>query len=291
MRTALTLLAALLLLVCGAASADERFFDSNGVRIRYLERGSGAPVVLVHGFTGAIERSWIATRVLPDLARDHRVIALDLRGHGGSGKPRDPVAYNELGEDIIRLLDHLAIPRAHVVGYSLGGIIVAKLLTTHPERFITATLGAASHRRSRSTRSDQAAEDAARELEIGLPYRTLILATAPTDELPPSEEVLRRTSRDIVALNDPLAHAALYRARRALIVTDAEMKAVRVPALAIVGSADSALARVKALNAAWPAMKLVVVDGAVHPASHARGLPSSPEFVAAIRAFIKAHPQ
>ena len=285
------LLLACLLLCCGTAAAEDRFFDSNGVRIRYLEQGSGAPVVLIHGFTGSIERSWIDTGVLPDLARDHRVIAFDLRGHGKSGKPRDPRAYDEIGRDAVRLLDHLGIARAHVVGYSLGGIIAAKLLTTRPERFITATLGGAAYRRSRSVRSDLATEDAAIELESGTPYRTLILATAPTDEPPPSAEAQRRLSAAVAAHSDRLAHAALYRARRALLVTDAEMAAVTVPTLAIIGSAAPALPRVQAMKARCPAMQLVVVHGAAHPTSHARGLPSQPEFVAAIRAFIKAHPQ
>lgn len=285
------LLLACLLLCVGTASAEDRFFDSNGVRIRYLEQGSGAPVVLVHGFTGAIERSWVATRVLPDLARDHRVIAFDLRGHGRSDKPHDPGAYNEIGQDVIRLLDHLGIARAHVVGYSLGGIIVAKLLTTDPQRFLTAVVGGAAHRRARGAQSDLAAEGAAVELERGVPYRTLILATAPTDELPPDEETIQHRSRALVASNDPRAHAALYRARRALLVADGEMQAVGVPVLAILGSADSALPRVQAMQARCPRMKLLVVKGAVHPTGHPRGLPSRPEFVAAIRAHIKAHPE
>src|SRR5688572_13881467 len=117
----------LAILWTGVAVAQDRFFDSGGVRIRYVERGAGVPVVLVHGFTANIERSWIETGVLPDLARDYRVIAFDLRGHGGSDKPHEPRAYEEVGLDVIRLLDHLEISRAHVVGYSLGGIIVAKL--------------------------------------------------------------------------------------------------------------------------------------------------------------------
>lgn len=286
-----TLLAALLLFAFGSGLAEDRFFDSNGVRIRYLERGSGAPVVLVHGFTGAIERSWIDTGVLPDLARDHRVVAFDLRGHGKSDKPRNPAAYDDLGEDVIRLLDHLGIRRAHLVGYSLGGIIAAKLLTTRPERFITATIGGAAHRRARGVQSDLAAEDAAIELERGVPYRTLILATAPTDELPPDEAAIRARSNAILAANDPLAHAALYRARRALLVGDGEMQAVGVPVLAILGSADSALPRVQAMQARCPLMTLVVVKGAVHQTGHPRGLPSRPEFVAAIRQFIRAHPE
>lgn len=152
---------AMLWTLAGAAAAQDRFFDSGGVRIRYVERGAGAPVVLVHGFTGSIERSWIETGVLPDLARDYRVIAFDLRGHGASDKPHYPRAYDDVGLDVIRLLDHLRLRRAHLVGYSLGGIIVAKLLTTHPERLLSATLGAAAYRRGQSERSDRETEAAA----------------------------------------------------------------------------------------------------------------------------------
>lgn len=269
----------------GAALAQDRFFDSGGVRIRYVDHGAGAPVVLVHGFTGSIERSWIETGVLPELARDYRVIAFDLRGHGGSDKPHEPRAYDEVGLDVIRLLDHLGISRAHVVGYSLGGIIVAKLLTTHPERFRSAVLGAAAYRRAQSERSDREADAAAREIEAGV-YRALIVSTAPTDEPPPDEAAIRQRSRDIARINDLLAHAALMRARRALLVTDAEIAAVRVPCLAVVGAADPALPRIKAMQAVWPGLELEIVPGAAHPTVHARGLPRRAEFVAAIRRHI-----
>jgi pimeloyl-ACP methyl ester carboxylesterase len=274
----------------GVALAQDRFFDSNGVRIRYVDHGAGLPVVLVHGFTGSIERSWIETGVLPDLARDYRVIALDLRGHGLSDKPHHPRAYEELGLDVIRLLDHLGISRAHAVGYSLGGIIVAKLLTTHPERFLTAVLGAAAYRRGQSERSDRDAEAAAREIEAGV-YRALVASTAPTDEPPPTDEAIRARSRDIAAVNDLLAHAALMRARRALLVTDAEIAAVRVPAIAVVGDVDPALPRVKAMQARWQGLELQIIPGATHPTVHERGLPRRAEFVAAIRRHIKVSAQ
>jgi pimeloyl-ACP methyl ester carboxylesterase len=269
----------------GVAVAQDRFFDSGGVRIRYVERGAGVPVVLVHGFTANIERSWIDTGVLPDLARDYRVIAFDLRGHGASDKPRDPRAYDELALDVIRLLDHLEISRAHVVGYSLGGIIVAKLLTTHPQRFFTAVLGGAAYRRGQSERSDRAADAAAREIEAGV-YRALVVSTAPTDEPPPDEAAIHLRSRDIARMNDLSAHAALMRARRALLVTDAEIAAVRVPCLAVVGAADPALPRVKAMQAVWPGLELEIVPGAAHPTVHERGLPRRAQFVAAIRRHI-----
>jgi len=276
---------ALLLLVAGSAAAEERFFDAGGVRIRYLDQGSGPAVVLVHGFTGTIERSWINTGILPDLARDHRVLALDLRGHGHSDKPHDPHAYDEIALDVIRLLDHLQIEKSHVVGYSLGGIIVAKLLTTHPQRFLSAVLGGAAYRRARGEGADEATEAAAREIEAGV-YRALIVSTAPTDEPPPSEEAIRARSREIAASSDLRAHAALMRARRALLVSDAEIAAVRVPTLAVVGAADPALPRVRAMAKRWPGLEVEVVPGATHPTVHERGVPRRPEFARAIRRWI-----
>jgi pimeloyl-ACP methyl ester carboxylesterase len=283
------LLLVLLSCLAGSAAGEERFFDSGGVRIRYVERGAGAPIVLVHGFTGTVERTWINTGILPELAREHRVIALDLRGHGHSGKPHDPAAYEAIGTDVIALLDHLQIARAHAVGYSLGGIIVIKLLTTHPERFASAVLGGAAYRRARSAEADRAADAAAREIEAGI-YRALIVSTAPTDEPPPGEEAIRARSREIAASADVQAHAALMRARRALLVSDAEVAALRVPALAVVGSADPALPRVLAMRKRWPALEVEVVPGAAHPTVHERGLPRRPEFVAAIRRHIAARP-
>jgi pimeloyl-ACP methyl ester carboxylesterase len=273
-----------LVLVAQAHAAE---FNSAGVRIRYVDQGSGPPVVLVHGFTGAVQCCWIDNGILPDLARDHRVIALDLRGHGLSGKPHDPAAYDEIGRDVIRLLDHLDLRRAHIVGFSLGGIIVAKLLTTDPDRFVSAVLAGAAPRRARATESDLAAESAAREIELGS-YRTLILATAPTDEPPPTEAAILARSREILAGNDALAHAALMRSRRALLVADGDIAAVRVPSLAIIGSADPALPRVHALKSRWPLLKLVVVEGATHPARHPRSLLNRPEIVAEVREFIAA---
>jgi len=275
----------ILCLAAGAAPAQDRYFDSAGARIRYVDEGRGPAVVLIHGFTGTIERSWVNTGVLPGLARDYRVVAIDLRGHGHSDKPHDAAAYDELGEDVIRLLDHLRIEHAHAVGYSLGGIILARLLVAHPQRFRSAVLGGAAYRRSRGADSDRAAEEAAREIEAGL-YRALIVSTAPTDEPPPSEEAIRARSREIAASADVKAHAALMRARRALLVSDAEIARVRVPSLAVVGSADPALPRIQAMKKRWPGLEVQVVQGAAHPTVHERGLARHPEFLAAIRRHI-----
>ena len=106
------------------------FFDSKGARLRYVDQGSGPPVVLVHGILGNVENNWLETGVQPKLSQHFRVIALDLRGHGKSAKPHDRKLYGqEVVLDVIRLLDHLGIKKAHIVGYSMGGRVVGRLLT------------------------------------------------------------------------------------------------------------------------------------------------------------------
>ena len=104
-----------LLLVASGLQAEDQFFDSAGVRIRYIEQGSGPAVVLLHGYGGSLQ-SWVDVGIFADLAKDHRVVALDQRGHGMSGKPLEPAAYgDQMGLDVIRLMDHLRILEGGVV--------------------------------------------------------------------------------------------------------------------------------------------------------------------------------
>ena len=113
-----------------AAGSEDKYFDSAGVSIRYIEDGRSEPIVLAHGYTGNIERSWVGPGIIAELAKTHRVIAFDHRGHGKSGKLHDPAQYGpEMGQDIIRLMDHLQLPKAHIMGYSLGANVVAQLVT------------------------------------------------------------------------------------------------------------------------------------------------------------------
>lgn len=271
----------------GLTLAQDKFFNSNGVHLRYVEQGKGDPIVLVHGYTSNIERSWVETGVLANLARDYHVIAFDNRGHGKSDKPHDPKAYgDEMSKDVVRLMDYLKIQRAHIVGYSMGGRIVAKLLTTNPGRFYTATLGGSAGLRNWTSSSEKAAEIEAAETESGS-FRSLILLIAPTDRPVPTDEEIRVRSKQIVDYgNDPIALAALVRSRQGMAVTDKQMAAVRVPTLAVVGSADPALRNVKQLQMVMPKLKVVVVQNAVHSSADQRGTQRRPEFVNAIREFI-----
>lgn len=107
------------------------------IRIAYDVVGSGAPIVLVHGFASSRSMNWRTPSwysTLTDAGR--QVIALDARGHGESSKPHDASAYDEgeLVQDVVRLMDHLGVSQADVMGYSMGGFITTRLLHDEPSR-------------------------------------------------------------------------------------------------------------------------------------------------------------
>ena len=124
----------------GGEPTHEFFTTSDGVKIHYMRLGqAGSYVVLIHGYTGSAEGNWFKNGIAAALAANHRVVAIDNRNHGRSDKPQ----LNGPGkaEDTIELMDHLHIQKAHIHGYSMGGMITGTLLATHPDRFITASFG------------------------------------------------------------------------------------------------------------------------------------------------------
>ena len=111
--------------------------DSDGVSISYLDEGEGDPILLIHGFASNSTVNWRNTNWIKTLnGAGFRVIAFDNRGHGQSEKLYDPGDYGAptMAEDARRLLDHLGIARADIMGFSMGARIAAFLTFTHPER-------------------------------------------------------------------------------------------------------------------------------------------------------------
>ena len=118
-------------------------FQSDGVRIAYWDEGEGEPILLIHGFASNVATNWIDPGWVSTLmASGRRVIAFDNRGHGQSEKLYDPERYGApiMAEDARRLLDHLGIERADVMGYSMGARISAFLVLNHPARVRSAIL-------------------------------------------------------------------------------------------------------------------------------------------------------
>lgn len=125
-----------------AEEPKSQTFDAKHVKLHYLLAGKGPPVVLLHGLASSAELNWKAPGVLAELAKDHQVIALDLPGHGRSDKPEKAAAYGkQVVEDVALLLDHLKIQKAHIVGYSIGGMVALRFLADHPDRVLSGTLG------------------------------------------------------------------------------------------------------------------------------------------------------
>jgi 3-oxoadipate enol-lactonase len=99
--------------------------------LHFIERGSGPPLLLVHGLLVTGE---MFEPVLEAFARHHRVIVPDLRGHGRSGALPPPYTVAQLAADLARLLEHLGLAAAAVLGYSQGGAIAQQLALEHPNR-------------------------------------------------------------------------------------------------------------------------------------------------------------
>lgn len=239
------------------------YFDSNGVTIHYTDEGSGVPVLLVHGFANPANLQWRRLGRIDALKQQgYRVIALDNRGHGRSEKPHDPARYGrEMSEDLARLLDHLNIPKAHVVGYSMGGFITLRFVCDHPDRVLSAAVcGAGWIRPSDESRKFAAAlADAIEQGDPGpLPQRLGVV-----------DRPLRFTEKmaayaSLACFNDASALAGVARSSPDLSVSEEMLQRNPVPVLTIVGEKDGFLPEARDLHAHMPHHTLIELPHKTH---------------------------
>ncbi len=276
-------------LVCGlllfpsAGRAEEGTFDSGGVKIHYTVVGEGEPVLLIHGFAVNTDLQWRLPRIIKELARNHRVIAFDNRGHGQSGKPTDPKKYGtEMVEDAVRLLDHLKIKKAHVVGYSMGAILTGKLLATHPDRLLSATLGGAGVLRE-GVELPPFVGELADALEQGKGIGPLLVALTPKGRPKPSEAVIAQLNRMLVGDNGKVL-AAVVRSWKDLAVSDEQLKANKVPVLALIGANDPLKKSVDDIKDRLAHLEVVVIGGTNHFTAF-----TSAKFLQSLNNFLDRH--
>lgn len=113
------------------------YFDNDECQLHYEEYGSGQPLILVHGL-GSSTLDW--EYQVPQLSKHYRVISLDVRGHGRSDKPREKYSIQGFAEDVVALIEHLKLPRVHLVGISMGGMIGFQLGVDHPHLLKSLTI-------------------------------------------------------------------------------------------------------------------------------------------------------
>jgi pimeloyl-ACP methyl ester carboxylesterase len=263
---------------------ENKFADCGSVRLRYVERGDGYPVILVHGYMVDLDYQWTKPGVFDALSQDFRVVAYDNRGHGQSQKFHRIEDYgDELANDVFRLMDALQIEKAHIVGYSMGAMIVARSTAMRRGRFTSVTLGGGAGRFAFTQEErDRNATDAAAMRNGDISGHLLRLW--PSNVAKPDAAELKRLTEQTLHGRDPLSLAAVREGMEPLVVPVSELAASTEPFLGLVGTEDPFLVNLERLKQAMPEMELVTIEGASHDSA-----PGTRDFIDALASFLKRH--
>lgn len=269
--------------------AVDEYFDSNGVKIRYVTAGKGEAVVLIHGWMGD-SSMWGQdifgnTRLQP--AEGFQAIAFDCRGHGKSDKPHDQAKYGtEMAADVVRLLDHLQIKKAHLIGYSSGSFIAGKVVAMHPDRVISVIYGGQAPVIVGKVKATDFSdcELFAKALEDGKGLGPYLQAVMPGNKL--TEQQAQGLAKFAYGNKDVKAFALAGLSFKELAVTEEQLKKCQAPILFIHGGNESAHVknRVAMVHKLLGRGEVKIVEGADHMTTLAK-----PEFGAAIVGFLQAN--
>jgi 3-oxoadipate enol-lactonase len=205
-----------------------------GIRLHYEVTGdAGSTVVLTHGLGGRVE---VWDPHVEALARHHRVVRWDLRGHGRSAIPAGPYTPPDFARDLAGLLDHLGTARAHLVGHSGGGVVSQRFALDFPDRVASLVLVSTSSEVGERARAGWTKIADTIEREGFGPERepdTRSFGSAFAAAHPEVVRTLARQTRE----NDPAAYAAAARAFGTYGWT-AELARIEAPALVLQGLDD-----------------------------------------------------
>ncbi|TCL74036.1 alpha/beta hydrolase [Rhizobium sp. BK251] len=228
-------------------------FFHDGLKLSFFDEGDpqGPPVLLIHGFASTANVNWVHPGWLKTLGEaGYRVIAVDNRGHGASDKPRDIEAYRPwaMASDAAALLDHLGIPEANVMGYSMGARVSAFLALDHPNRVRSLVFGG---------------------LGIGMtdgvgdwdPIADALLAQS-LDDVVHDKGRMFRTFADQTR-SDRVALAACIRGSRDLIARE-DMARITAPTLIGVGTKDDIAGSPRALANLMPNARALDIPNRDH---------------------------
>mgnify|MGYP000150024109 CR=1 FL=1 len=202
---------------------------SDGANLHYVTMGQGTPVILLHGAGGSGEGNWMRNGIGPALAQSNWVIALDQRGHaytdeGGRGK---------MTQDVLELMNHLGIEKAHIGGFSMGGAVTGALLASNPEKFITAHFGGSGLRETEEWSENLPSE----------PEGEDVLSAQARADYQAAQANRAETMAEMNKLFDPMRAAAKQAAEVLPGESELDLWAVDFPILNIIGEYDRPFGR------------------------------------------------
>jgi len=238
-----------------------RLVAAGGLRLHYLDEGSGTPLVLLHGLGGNCH---VWDEHAPIFARHHRVLRPDLRGFGESDRPPGPYSLEDYTCDLLALLDHAGVDAMHLLGISMGGVIAQRFVLDHPERVRSVVLVSTSSEvgpRAQAAWLRLADLIEKRGFQENRVDASRSVSPAFAERFPERVRQLEDATRQC----EPLAYAAAARAVAAYNFT-AELARVRKPVLIFQGLDDQLTppgGSVK-MARALPCARLLLVPSAGH---------------------------
>lgn len=247
-------------------------FTHDGTEIAFLDAGEGDPLLFIHGFASNKEMNWVGPGwIAAAKAAGYRAIALDNRGHGASTKYYEAGRYDipEMAKDSIALLDHLKLPRADFIGYSMGARISAYCAGTFPVRVRSATLGGMGIRLVESVTGGSTVADALDAESIAEVKDPVALGF---------RKFAEQTGSDLKAL------AAVSRSHYRTVPREIAAS-IGVPTLIVVGTRDEIAGSGAELAQLIPGSKFVALEDR----DHMRAV-GEPKFKEALFEFLKERP-
>ena len=236
-------------------SAADQQFTADGVTLRYRDAGTGDPIILIHGYSATLESMAGIARALP---QEHRMIALDVRGFGRSTKFAEPSRFGQLMvDDVVRLMDHLKIARAHLIGHSMGALIAANVAARYPDRVSSAALVAGPFYADEATFRKETARWIT-DLEAGKGLTNFMLWLFPAFK----PEMAAGFSAQVMKANDPGSLIAVMRSLPELTIAGLPKSGDRV--LLVAGTGDPLFPLSGAFVKQSRGARIVEIAGADH---------------------------